>query len=134
MKSYALRKKALYSVAPVFLHVYDVSNSDRVQNWNYYIKAFGVGGIFHAGVEVHGKEFSFGGTMNRKSSATGVWGGPPKRCPKHHYRESVYLGDCGLTWPQVENILNDLKPQWLAKDYDLLHKNCVFFSREFAIQ
>ena len=135
MKSYALRKMALYSVAPVFLHVYDVSNSDKVQNWNYYIKAVGAGGLYHAAVEIYGREYSFGGSREGgKSVSTGIFACPPKRCPMHHYRESVYLGDCELSWPQVQGILNELKPQWLARQYNLLRKNCCYFSQELAIQ
>lgn len=52
----------------------------------------------------------------------------------HHYRESVYLGDCELTTQQVHYILEDLRPKWLAKSYNLFRKNCVFFCRELAAE
>ena len=52
----------------------------------------------------------------------------------HHYRESVYLGDCELSIKQVTSILDSLRPKWLARSYNLFRKNCAFFSREFAIE
>ena len=52
----------------------------------------------------------------------------------HHYRESIYLGDCELRPDQIDAILADLKPQWLARSYNLFRKNCCFFSQELAIQ
>jgi PPPDE putative peptidase domain len=81
-----------------------------------------------------GREYSFGGTRNRCSNVTGVFCSRPKQCPMHHYRESVYLGDCELTSQQVHCILEDLRPKWLAKSYNLFRKNCAFFSRELAVE
>jgi hypothetical protein len=52
----------------------------------------------------------------------------------HHYRESVYLGDCELNIKQVTSILDSLRPKWLARSYNLFRKNCALFSREFAIE
>jgi hypothetical protein len=52
----------------------------------------------------------------------------------HHYRESVFLGDCELSLQQVNCILDDLRPKWLARDYNIFRKNCAFFSRDFAIE
>lgn len=133
--SYAVRKMALYSCAPVTLNVYDVSNNTKIETLNKCTKAVGAGGIFHAAVEIFGKEYSFGGTMQKsRSKISGVFACEPKKCPMHHYRESVYLGDCELTPLQAYRILKDMRPHWLATDYNLFHKNCCFFSREFAIQ
>ena len=52
----------------------------------------------------------------------------------HAYRESVYLGDCGLAKEQVQLILGGLKAGWMGPTYDLLRKNCCSFSREFALE
>jgi hypothetical protein len=52
----------------------------------------------------------------------------------HHYRESVYLGDCELGPEHVRTILEVLSPHWKARTYNLFRKNCAFFSRELAIQ
>jgi hypothetical protein len=133
--SYVIRKMALYSCTPVMLNVYDVSNNVKIENLNKYIKATMGAGIFHAAIEVHGKEYSFGGTLRKNNSTiTGVFACAPKKCPMHHYRESVYLGDCELSPAHVERILEELRPKWMASSYNLFRKNCSFFSREVAIQ
>lgn len=134
MQSYAIRKMALYSCSPVILNVYDASKNRKVQRINNTTKSFGYGGIFHAGIEIQGREYSFGGTVNKDSKFTGVFQCAPKQCPMHHYRESVFLGDCELNSQQVEDILKGLRPKWMAKSYNLFRKNCALFSRELAIE
>jgi hypothetical protein len=134
LQSYAIRNLALYSCTPVILNVYDVSNNPRVMRINNTMKSIGYGGIFHAAVEINGREYSFGGTQNKKSNVTGVFTTTPKKCPMHNYRESVYLGDCELNAKQIQGILQDLRPRWKANTYNLFRKNCAFFSREFAIE
>lgn len=132
MDSYAVRKMVFQSAAPVTLHVYNVSHSEKVADMNYYIKALGLGGIYHAAVEIHGREYSFGGSS--QPNVTGIFACAPKRCPMHAYRESIYLGDCDLSPDQVKAILKDMAPQWMARTYNLFNKNCCFFSRDFCIQ
>jgi hypothetical protein len=134
MQSYAVRKMAMYSCSPVTLNVYDVSNNRKIETINNTMKSIGYGGIFHAAIEIHGKEYSFGGTMNKKSNVSGVFPCQPKQCPMHHYRESVFLGDCELNTEQVLSILKVLRPKWMARSYNVFRKNCAFFSREFAIE
>jgi len=134
MQSYAIRKMALYSCSPVMLNVYDVSNNPRIQTLNNTTKSIGYGGIFHAAIEIQGKEYSFGGTVNKKTKISGVFQCARKKCPMHHYRESVFLGDCELNSQQVQSILRGLRPKWMARSYNVFRKNCAFFSREFAIE
>jgi hypothetical protein len=136
-KSYAARKLALWSTTPIMLNVYDVSNDSRIENLNDYIKAVGAGGIFHVAIEVFGREWSFGSTRNnikRCRNISGVFSSIPKQRPMHHYRETIYLGDCHLAHSQVQGILKSLKPLWLAHSYNLFRKKCCFFSREFAME
>jgi len=134
MQSYAIRKMAMYSCSPVTLNVYDVSNNTKIETINNTMKPFFDGGIFHAGIEIHGKEYSFGGTQNKKSNVSGIFPCQPKQCVMHHYRESVFLGDCELDNEQVQSILKVLRPKWMARSYNVFRKNCAFFSREFAIE
>jgi hypothetical protein len=54
MESYAIRKQAMYSCSPVILNVYDVSNDSRIEAINNTVKRMGYGGIFHAGIQIHG--------------------------------------------------------------------------------
>jgi len=117
------------SVAPVTLHVYYVGNSDAIENISEVAQDFlGQGGIFHGAVEIYGREWSYGGG----DEGSGVFQMPPRSCPMHRYRESVYMGDCSLTEAQVFQILQRMIPQWQAPDYDLLRKNCCSFSRAFC--
>mmetsp|Transcript_26259 Transcript_26259/g.57522 ORF Transcript_26259/g.57522 Transcript_26259/m.57522 type:complete len:562 (+) Transcript_26259:219-1904(+) len=134
LHSYAIRKMALYSCSPVMLNVYDVSNDPRIQTINNTTKTIGYGGVFHAAIEIQGKEYSFGGTVDKKSKVSGVFQCAPKQCPMHHYRESVFLGDCELSNQQVQYILMAIRPNWLARSYNIFRRNCTFFSRELAIE
>ena len=126
----SLRRLLVSSEAPVTLHIYDVSHDPRIGHFNALAKSLN-GGIYHAAVEVYGREFSFGGS---KLHTTGIFACQPRKCPMHRYRESLYLGDCDLTPDQVDQIIAKMKPEWMAPTYDLLRKNCVFFSREFVAE
>ncbi|KAJ8614486.1 hypothetical protein CTAYLR_000879 [Chrysophaeum taylorii] len=53
------------ATTPVFLHVYDVGHSSWIANLNRTTEAV-FGGVFHGGLEVHGREFSFGGCQQAK--------------------------------------------------------------------
>lgn len=126
----SLRNMIISSRSPVTLHIYDVSNDYRVANFNSLAKSFN-GGIYHAAVEIYGREYSFGGS---KRNTTGIFACKPRKCPMHRYRESLYLGDCDLSLKQVNQILRKMKPEWMAPTYDLFRNNCCFFSREFVTE
>lgn len=80
--------------------VYDVTNAPSAAA-NAVVSAFnrlakdglGLGGIFHGGVEVHGKEWSFG--MCEGAGVTGVYPCTPGLNPMYEYREAVTLGKGG---------------------------------------
>eukprot|EP00562_Extubocellulus_spinifer_P016916 CAMPEP_0178606432 /NCGR_PEP_ID=MMETSP0697-20121206/37082_1 /TAXON_ID=265572 /ORGANISM="Extubocellulus spinifer, Strain CCMP396" /LENGTH=416 /DNA_ID=CAMNT_0020244885 /DNA_START=71 /DNA_END=1322 /DNA_ORIENTATION=+ len=127
----SLRNMIIASRAPVTLHIYDVSNDCRVANFNAVAKGLN-GGIYHAAVEIYGREYSFGGS--KQMDVTGIFACKPRKCPMHHYRESQYLGDCDLSPAQVNQIVRKMKSEWMARTYDLFRKNCCFFSKEFAVE
>ena len=114
----------------VWLHVYDVTKRSNVQNVNALLKPMGMGGLYHAAIEIHGREYSFGGSQD--SQGTGIYAYLPKQCPWHNYRESVYLGECELSKKQVRAVLKSMEPRWMATSYNLFRKNCCGFSEEFA--
>jgi len=123
---YTLRDRA---VAPVTLHVYTVGSSKRISRLSAFTQDFlKQGGIFHAGVEVYGREWSYG----YSASGTGVFQVPPRSCGMHKYRESIYLGDCGMTEDQVFAIIRPMVRNWTGNQYDLLKHNCCFFSKELV--
>lgn len=135
--SYAVRVNPTPSIPshPVRLNVYDVSLNSKITKLNRYLKPLGAGGIFHAAIEIHGQEYSFGGTEDPTFAGTGVFVCPPKQCPVHRFKESIVLGDCELSPTQVQAMVQQhLEPAWLARDYNLFRKNCCFFAQELAIQ
>jgi len=115
--------------APVTLHIYDVGGSSAVTGLNKALSAAGTG-AFHGGVEVYGKEWSFGGC----DSGTGVFDCPPKGCDVHKYRESVDLGSTTLSEGEVMAIIERMSDAWPGVEYDILRKNCVLFSDAFSVE
>lgn len=111
----------------VVLNIYDVFADDRVQAANTVFRAVGTG-AFHAGVEIFGKEWSYGYT----ASSTGVVYCEPKGNLAHRYREAVYMGTTRLTRAEVNKIIDELAAEWIGQDYNLLDHNCCHFCNEFC--
>lgn len=81
--------------APVMLHIYDVVDDTKLERLNDVLHFFGAG-AYHAGVEVHGIEWSFGGFPPDSGAAPdqpGIGCYPPRECSFGKYRESVLVGD-----------------------------------------
>jgi len=108
----------------VFLNVYDLSE-DWLHANNIFVDVLQLGGAFHAGVEVHGKEWSYG--------SSGVSWIAPRSHDVHIYRQSVLIG---LTMSNPVEIITKLerevKPHWPGDDYDLFKRNCCNFSDELC--
>merc|ERR1712039_284638 len=86
------------------------------------------GGLFHSGVEVYKKEWSYG----QVPWGTGVECCAPRQNDQHTFRESLYLGDCQMKEMDVLQIVDELMCEWLGTDYDLLQQNCNHFANEFC--
>lgn len=56
-----------------------------------------LGGVFHGGIEVNGKEWSYGYC----EKGTGVYFCDPKDNPMYEYRESITLGATTLSKAEV---------------------------------
>jgi hypothetical protein len=82
-------------------------------------------GAFHAGVEIFGREWSFGYCDQDR---TGVFCYAPGKCSAHAYREPVSMGDIRLTEDAVTKVVEQLSAEWLGTSYDLLSRNCCHFS------
>jgi hypothetical protein len=114
----------------VVLHIYDLDW--YASAFNAVAKVFG-GGLYHCGVEVYGKEWSFYyRSASEFSSTTGVLANTPRVHPHHQYRESVDLGTTALSEHAVCRLLHVLQRKWRAEEYDLLQKNCIVFCEAFA--
>lgn len=95
---------------PVILHVYDLSYVSRIA---------GVP-LFHFGVEVHGKEHSFG--------ECGVTSCKPGANTHHIHREACRVGFTTMSRDEVAALRKSLKARWRGYMYSPLMKNCQHFA------
>ncbi|GJD12126.1 DeSI-like protein At4g17486 [Galdieria sulphuraria] len=98
---------------PVVLHVYDLIHPDEVERLrkvNNYLILFGLG-FFHSGVEIFGKEYSFGAN---NSMETGVFSVPPKQTVGAIYRQSILIAE------------------YPGSSYSLFYNNCNHFSNDLC--
>jgi len=105
----------------VLLNIYDLNEEWLISN-HIFQEVLDLGGAFHAGVEVYGREWSFGNA------------GVASMCPRYHdvhvYRQSVVIGYTKYSPEEVEAILEDeMSPKWAGRSYNLLARNCCTFSR-----
>jgi len=114
--------------SPVILHIYDAGGTEMVKNVNTLLRAVGTG-AFHTGVELYGKEWSFGFTNDGSS---GIFSCPPRSCKTHRYREAVPMGETPMSQMEVEDLLMQLASDWRGGHYDVLRRNCTHFSEEFC--
>jgi len=109
----------------VFLHVYDVGV--LAPSVHKVLASLGTG-AYHVGVEVYGREFCYGNT-HVTGDVTGVsMQHTPCEHLFHKYCGSVSLGRTAYSPSQVKDLIEELKIQWLARDYHTLRNNCVSFA------
>lgn len=128
----------LLAMTEVFLHVYDVANSESVKTNNAIVQlnkifkdGIGLGGIFHSAIEVYGKlEWSFGYC----ETGSGVFSCRRTENPMYVYRESLSLGHTELAPSKVREILIRLSQEWQGNSYDLLSRNCNHFCNDLCTQ
>ena len=113
--------------SPVIVHVYDVTGTAPMQVVNGLLRPFGTG-AFHAAVEVHGREWSYGLTP----WGPGIFENPPGECDQHSYRESIHMGYTDLTPFEVQMLLANMAKRWRGRQYDLINKNCTHFADELC--
>lgn len=105
----------------VLLNIYDLNEEWLLSN-EILQEVLELGGAFHTGVEVYGREWSFG--------TTGVAASCPRSHDVHVYRRSVLIGYANSSPEEVEAILQDeMLPKWAGRSYKLLSRNCCSFSR-----
>jgi len=113
-------------MADVKLNLYNITENPQFEKLNKVLTAVGTG-AFHGGVEVYGKEYSFGFAQD----GSGVFSNPPRGRTLHQFRESLSMGKTQLTKREVEQLIERLREEWQGKDYDMLRRNCVSFSEQF---
>jgi len=114
------------SGTPVILHVYGLFKSKVGTSMNEVLSHFNIG-AFHVGVEVYGKEWSYG------ASHPGVFAVAPRGHSGHAYQESISMGHTTKSAAEVMLLLRQfVKEEWASQHYDLLRHNCVNFSEAFC--
>eukprot|EP00930_Biecheleria_cincta_P085412 TRINITY_DN74801_c0_g1_i1.p1 TRINITY_DN74801_c0_g1~~TRINITY_DN74801_c0_g1_i1.p1 ORF type:complete len:446 (-),score=102.46 TRINITY_DN74801_c0_g1_i1:14-1315(-) len=125
---------ARQSFLPVRVHVYDVSQEESIQKINRILahksSPLKLGGVFHAGVEVNGLEWSFG--FSASETHPGVSCVEPKTHPQHHYRQTVNMGKTKATAEDIADIIHNLLEEYPGDDYDLLRRNCCHFADDMC--
>ncbi|CAJ1381585.1 unnamed protein product [Effrenium voratum] len=112
----------------VWLHVYDLTDNFHVPVLNSALRTAHCG-LFHAGVEVFGREFSFGA-----GRSSGVYSCAPKGHTGHPYRESLLLGFTTMSKQEVKQLLREMKQEWRGSSYRLLSRNCVHFCSALGLR
>eukprot|EP00403_Amphidinium_massartii_P030097 CAMPEP_0178397488 /NCGR_PEP_ID=MMETSP0689_2-20121128/14273_1 /TAXON_ID=160604 /ORGANISM="Amphidinium massartii, Strain CS-259" /LENGTH=270 /DNA_ID=CAMNT_0020018201 /DNA_START=145 /DNA_END=954 /DNA_ORIENTATION=+ len=108
----------------VSVRVYDLGKTFMTRGvLNSVAKSYGA---FHSGIEVYGREWSFGMTFNEWS--TGVTWNPPGLNADHTFRETIAMGFTTYSPEKVWKILEELKKEWLGCTYHILTRNCHHFS------
>ncbi|KAJ9163140.1 hypothetical protein P3X46_022840 [Hevea brasiliensis] len=108
--------------AQVVLNVYDLTS---VNNYTYW---FGFG-IFHSGIEVHGKEYGFGA---HDFPVSGVFEVEPRSCPGFIYRCSIPLGRINMPSSEFRTFIETMASEYHGDTYHLISKNCNHFSDDIS--
>lgn len=112
----------------VFVRVYDMGTTVLTRGvLNWVAQSYGA---FHTGVEVYGREWSFGMTLDDKS--TGITWNPPAQHADHSFRETLSMGYTSLSPSEVLQLIESMKTEWRGCTYKLLTRNCNHFSDEFC--
>jgi len=111
---------------PVVLHVYSLGRSKLLSVANKTLRKLGTG-VFHAGVAVHGSEWSFAGG----GTGSGIVRGVPGDTSDHLRHKEVLVGVTTLKEGEVQSLLDEMSAEWASADYDVLSKNCLHFADKF---
>eukprot|EP00656_Telonema_subtile_P039546 TRINITY_DN44647_c0_g1_i1.p1 TRINITY_DN44647_c0_g1~~TRINITY_DN44647_c0_g1_i1.p1 ORF type:complete len:226 (+),score=19.08 TRINITY_DN44647_c0_g1_i1:95-772(+) len=131
MERQLLQQRSDCRLVEVRLNVYDVGSGHALATANTAMRDLaGIGGVFHAGVEIDGREWAYGAHDIR--DRTGVFWCPPRHCGGHLYRETIKLGKVPLARQDIERLLAPLQHAYDGPSYDLLERNCCHFAFDFA--
>lgn len=106
----------------VVLNVYDLTPANSYTYW------FGFG-IFHSGIEVHGKEYGFGA---HDFPVSGVFEVEPRSCPGFIYRSSIMLGRVNMPPSEFRTFIECTASEYHGDTYNLISKNCNHFTDDIA--
>lgn len=117
---------------PVFLHIYDIGPVSGFAN-NLLLRHHGLG-LYHAGLEVCGLEWSFQTLEDcwDDETLTGVFAVEPGRNEDHKWKEKVSLGKTPLDSRGISIVLQSMSETWTAQSYHLTDRNCIHFTHMLA--
>ncbi|KAJ6862858.1 deSI-like protein [Populus alba x Populus x berolinensis] len=110
------------SETQVVLNVYDLTPLNQYTYW------FGFG-IFHSGIEVHGKEYGFGA---HDFPVSGVFEVEPRNCPGFIYRCSIHLGRITMPPSEFRTFIESAASEYHGDTYHLISKNCNHFTEDIS--
>lgn len=110
------------SPLPIYLNIYDISSFNKI------LRMLGVG-IYHTGIQIFDTEFAF---YPGNFDQTGVVEEPPYSNKKVKFWKQIKLGETSLSFKEIEEIISDLKIEYIASTYDAFDKNCNHFCDEFC--
>ncbi|KAK8294751.1 hypothetical protein V6Z11_D05G020000 [Gossypium hirsutum] len=109
-------------ITNVILNVYDLT---PINNYSYWVGF----GIFHSGIEVHGKEYGFGA---HDFPISGVFEVEPKSCPGFIYRCSILLGCINMSFSEFRALIESVASEYHGDTYHLISKNCNHFTEDIV--
>ena len=127
-KSDVISQKSVPLDVPIFLNIYDVTHYSGIQ-WlnalfaNQY-SPIKFGGIFHIGVQIGQKEWSYG----YKAQGTGVFWTPPLFQAAHHFRETVRMPPTKFSKRKIAAVISELEEEWTGPSYNVVARNCCHFA------
>jgi hypothetical protein len=124
---------------PVVCNVYDLSwgaeekEGGKKKKVNSGLPGMGFG-IYHSGIEVYGREISFGYSDD---GSTGVFE-VPAGCaggvmPRIAFKEGVFMGRINRSRYEVDHLLARLADEYPGDSYDLVRRNCNHFANELCL-
>ena len=120
---------------PVFVNVYRlIPAKDKSGAVSNDALEFINMGIYHAGVEVLGQEYSFGMDASNSGDPNkdGIFVVRPRKAVGD-FKEQVKLGEVKIDKQGLDKVLASLRPQWRAISYHILNHNCCYFSKALAL-
>mmetsp|Transcript_21168 Transcript_21168/g.46683 ORF Transcript_21168/g.46683 Transcript_21168/m.46683 type:complete len:250 (+) Transcript_21168:36-785(+) len=126
------QQKVPSSASEVFLHIYHCDPYTGFLN-RMLLRDQQIG-IYHAGVEVYGNEWSFQYYEDawEKPFISGVIKCQPKHMGEYEYQESVSLGFSPLTQAEVDKIVIASRRSWPANSYHITRHNCLSFAEHLV--
>ena len=122
MSTYEADSAFFIQATKVLLNIYDLSPN------NDYLFPIGMG-LHHSGVEISGREYSYG-------SQGGIYDGPPKDAGGARYRCTLELGTFDGGQKELNRALDELRHRggFGSNGYNLIRRNCNHFCNALVWQ